>query len=204
MRQLAQTFAGTAGGPPLYVTLFTEFQTYPCKDNAFNADAQTTAYYRALKDRYMETLAIFHQLAPNARVSLGWGGWQARFDDPKTGAGRSMFAAFADVMRASDFQSFQAMQSDSNVEDVRAMVRTLGVYGPVMLAHYKPDKQLAGHLRARPAGYADRQLPGGGGQGRPVRLELYGQQEPGGVGRHLPVHARCRRALCKVKLKDES
>jgi hypothetical protein len=139
MRQLAQTFAGTAGGPPLYVTLFTEFQTYPCKDNAWNADAQTNAYYRALKDRYLETLAIFHQHAPNAKVSLGWGGWQARFDDPKTGAGRSMFAAFADVMRASDFQSFQAMQSDSNVDDVRAMVKTLGAYGPVMLAHYKPD-----------------------------------------------------------------
>jgi hypothetical protein len=31
------------------------------------------------------------------------------------------------------------MQSDSNVADVRAMVRTLGAYGPVMLAHYKPD-----------------------------------------------------------------
>ena len=42
-------------------------------------------------------------------------------------------------MQASDFQSFQAMESDTNVEDVRAMVRILGGYGPVMLAHYKPD-----------------------------------------------------------------
>jgi hypothetical protein len=50
-----------------------------------------------------------------------------------------MFQHFADVLRASDFQSFQAMQSDGNVEDVRAMVRTLGAYGPVMLAHYKPN-----------------------------------------------------------------
>jgi hypothetical protein len=31
------------------------------------------------------------------------------------------------------------MQGDSNVADVRAMVRTLGAYGPVMLAHDKPD-----------------------------------------------------------------
>ena len=139
MRQLAQTFAGAANGPPLYVTLFTEFQTYACVDNAWNPDAPTNAYYRALKDRYLETLAVFHQHAPNARVSLGWGGWQTRWDDPSIGAGRSMFPYFADVMRASDFQSFQAMQSDSNVADVLAMVQTLGAYGPVMLAHYKPD-----------------------------------------------------------------
>ena len=139
MRQLAQTFAGAAQGPPLYITLFTEFQTYACVDNAWNPDAPTNAYYRALKNRYLEALAVFHQYAPNARVSLGWGGWQTRWDDPSIGAGRSMFPYFADVMRASDFQSFQAMQSDSNVADVRAMIQTLGAYGPVMLAHYKPD-----------------------------------------------------------------
>jgi len=139
MRQLAQTFAGTTNGPPLYITLFTEFQTYACPDNAWNPNAPTNAYYRALKDRYLETLAVFHQHAPNARVSLGWGGWQTRWDDPSIGAGRSMFPYFADLMRASDFQSFQAMQSDSNVADVLAMAQTLGAYGPVMLAHYKPD-----------------------------------------------------------------
>jgi hypothetical protein len=102
-------------------------------------NAETNAYYRALKDRYLEALAVFHQYAPNARVSLGWGGWQTRWDDPAQGAGRSMFQYFDDVMRASDFQSFQAMQNDSNVEDVRAMTHLLGAYGPVMLAHYKPD-----------------------------------------------------------------
>ena len=50
-----------------------------------------------------------------------------------------MFQFFDDVLRVSDFQSFQAMQSDSNVADVRAMTHMLGAYGPVMLAHYKPD-----------------------------------------------------------------
>ena len=50
-----------------------------------------------------------------------------------------MFQYFEDVLRASDFQSFQAMSSDANIEDVRAMVKRLGVYGPVLLAHYKPD-----------------------------------------------------------------
>jgi len=87
----------------------------------------------------LEALAVFHQYAPTARVSLDWGGRQTRWDDPAQGAGRSMFQYFDDVMRASDFQSSQAMQNDSNVEDVRAMTHLLGSYGPVMLAHYKPD-----------------------------------------------------------------
>jgi hypothetical protein len=30
LRQPAQTYAGAAGGPPVYVTLVTEFQTYAC------------------------------------------------------------------------------------------------------------------------------------------------------------------------------
>jgi hypothetical protein len=139
MRRLARIFAGPAGGPRLYVSLFTEFQTYPCSDNAWSADPAATAYYRTLKDRYLATQAVFHQLAPNSRVSLSWGGWQARWDDRATGAGRSLFRHFADVLRASDFQSFQAMATDTNTADIRAMVRTLGAYGPVMLAHYKPD-----------------------------------------------------------------
>lgn len=139
MRQLAQTFAGRANGPSFYVTLFTEFQTYACIDNAWNPSPEVNAYYRTLQDRYQQTMAIFHQYAPNAKISLGWGGWQARWDEPTIGGGRSMFHYFTDLMRASDFQSFQAMQGDSNVTDVRDMVNMLGMYGPVMLAHYKPD-----------------------------------------------------------------
>jgi hypothetical protein len=42
-------------------------------------------------------------------------------------------------MRASDFQSFQAMDSRTNTRAIVAMTRTLGAYGRVMLAHYKPD-----------------------------------------------------------------
>jgi hypothetical protein len=34
MGRLARIFAGPAGGPRLYVSLFTELQTYPCIDNA--------------------------------------------------------------------------------------------------------------------------------------------------------------------------
>jgi hypothetical protein len=139
MRQLAQVFAGKAAGPPLYVTLFTEFQTYPCVDNRWSPDAQTTNYYRALQDQYRAAYAAFHRYAPNARVSLGWGGWQASYDSPADGGGRSLFGRFADVLRISDFQSFQAMANDSNVRNIRDMVGMLGGYGPVMLAHYKPD-----------------------------------------------------------------
>jgi hypothetical protein len=139
MRRLAQTFAGTVNTPPLYVTLFTEVQTYACTDNAWFPDSESNNYYRALKDRYRAAYAVFHQYAPNVRVSLGWGGWQARWSDPAIGGGRAMIDAFADVLYSSDFQSFQAMQADTNVNDVRAMVNILGAYGPVMLAHYKPD-----------------------------------------------------------------
>lgn len=136
MKQLARTFAGSGR---FYVTLFTEFQTYACTTNSWNPNPQTNAYWRALKDQYMAALRTFHAYAPNSRISLGWGGWQTRWDDPAIGGGRSMFKHFADVMRASDFESFQAMQTDTNVGDVLAMTRTLGAYGPVMLAHYKPD-----------------------------------------------------------------
>lgn len=136
MRQLATAFAGSG---TLYVTLFTEFQTFACTDNAWNPNPQTNAYWRALKDRYLAAMGVFHQHAPNSRVSLGWGGWQTRWNDTTIGGGRSMFGFFADVMGASDFQSFQAMQSDTNVADVRAMLNTLNDFGAVMLAHYKPN-----------------------------------------------------------------
>jgi hypothetical protein len=139
MRTLARTFAGRRSGPPLYVTLFTEFQTYPCHDSAWARDRATTNYYRALKDRYKSALRGFHRLAHNARVSLGWGGWQADWSDAATGGGRALFRHFADVMRASDFQSFQAMSSKGNAGEIVRMTRALGRYGPVMLAHYKPD-----------------------------------------------------------------
>jgi hypothetical protein len=139
MRQLARTFAGPSIGPPLYVTLFTEFQTFPCQDNAWARDQETTRYYLALKDRYRAAYHVFHQYAANAHVALGWGGWQNRWDDPAAGGGRSMFPYFADIMAMSDFQSFQAMDSVANVTDIADMTAILGRYGPVMLAHYKPD-----------------------------------------------------------------
>jgi hypothetical protein len=40
------------------------------------------------------------------------------------------------------------MASDSNVADVRDMTKVLGAYGPVMLAHYKPDNSSAATFEA--------------------------------------------------------
>jgi hypothetical protein len=139
MAQLAGAFAGAPEGPVLYVTMFTELQTYACTDNAWDATPESNTYFRALQERYLEAVAVFHANAPNVRVSIGWGGWQARWDDADHDGGRSMIDHFAPAMQASDFQSVQAMQSDSNVSDVRAMTRLLGRYGPVMVAHFKPD-----------------------------------------------------------------
>jgi hypothetical protein len=140
IRRVAHVFAGAKTGPPLYVTLFTEFSTYPCVDNEWSADPQATNYYLALKDRYREAYQIFHQEAANARVSLGFGGWLATYDYPQKGGGRSLIGHFDDLMATSDFQSFQAMDDNGhNPDQIRAMTKILGRHGPVMLAHYKPN-----------------------------------------------------------------
>jgi len=138
MEALARIWAGTAADPPLYVTLFTEFQTFPCIDNQWLGAEE---YYGRLQRKMVEIKDIFHRFAPNARVSIGWGGWQLRWDDTSDGAGRSLLKHFDSVMRQMDFQSFQAMHDEGNANDVRAMTRALGPYGPVMLAHYKPQHQ---------------------------------------------------------------
>lgn len=136
MVRLAQIWAGDPGGPPLYVTLFTEFQTYPCIDNQWKGAED---YYLRLQQKMIEIKDIFHAYAPNSKVSIGWGGWQLRWDYPPDGEGASLLPYFDSVMRQMDFQSFQAMHDSGNVNDVRMMTQALGQYGPVMLAHYKPQ-----------------------------------------------------------------
>lgn len=133
MQQLAQIFAGGK----LYVSMFTEFQTYPCIDNTW---ASGENYYRAVKDQYLAAMDSFHKLAPGSQVSLSWGGWQTNWDDAGQGGGRSLFKHFSDVMNASDFQSFQMMSTTSNLGIIRDMVTALQPYnGGTMVAHYKPD-----------------------------------------------------------------
>ncbi|NUT92615.1 MAG: serine/threonine protein kinase [Saccharothrix sp.] len=136
MRTLARTFAGRADGPPLYVTLFNEVNKFACVDGVYAANPQTTAYYEALQDQYLEARQAIREEAPNALVAMGWDAWQANSDDTSAGGGKGMFERFADVLTASDFQSVLAKQPDGNVERVRECVRLLGRYGPVMVAAY--------------------------------------------------------------------
>lgn len=146
MERLAQIFRPPAHRT-LYVTLFSEFQTYACDGNEWSGSPQTTAYYEGLKSQYLATVKIFHRLAPGSKVSLGWGGWQARWDGPSTGSGRSLFKHFADVMRESDFQSFEVINSKSDTSDILGMTKRLKRYGPVMLAYYRPPEGGAAAVR---------------------------------------------------------
>jgi len=139
MERLARIFRPPANRT-LYVTLFSEFQTYACDGNEWSGNPQTTAYYEALKAQYLAALKIFHRLAPGSKVSLGWGGWQARWNGPATGAGRSLFKHFADVMRDSDFESFEVINSATDTSDILGMAGELRHYGPVMLAYYRPPE----------------------------------------------------------------
>lgn len=133
MKQLAEIYNGPG---PMYVTLFTEFQTYTCIDNNWNGNEN---YYMTLIDNYRKIKDIFHQYAPNSKVALSWGGWISRYDDQVNQGGRSLFSHFDDVIRESDFTAFQAMESDTNIQEMLDMTSILGSYGkPVMLAHYKP------------------------------------------------------------------
>lgn len=141
MRSLARIFAGRADGPPLYVTVFHEVSAMACGDDGYYGDTEATrAYFRALKDRYVEIRDVFHAEAPNARVGLGWQGWQATIDDhPEAGGGPSMFEHFADVLAASDYNAVLSWQEPGNVEQIRESVRILGEYGPVMVAAHAND-----------------------------------------------------------------
>ncbi|MFI7676501.1 protein kinase [Actinophytocola sp. NPDC049390] len=141
MRSLARIFAGRADGPPLYVTVFHEVSAMACGDDGYYSNTEATrAYFRALKDRYVEIRDIIHAEAPNARVGLGWQGWQATIDDhPEAGGGASMFEDFADVLAVSDFNSVLSWQETGNVEQIRESVRILGEYAPVMVAAHAND-----------------------------------------------------------------
>ncbi|MCO1574205.1 hypothetical protein M8C13_00340 [Crossiella sp. SN42] len=54
MRSLARIFAGRADGPPLYVTVFQEVNKFACMNGVYADEPPTTAYYRALMDRYLD------------------------------------------------------------------------------------------------------------------------------------------------------
>jgi len=137
MAHLAQSWAGTAADPPLYVSLFTEFQTYPCQDNRW---VGSEAYYLKLAEKAVQIRDIFHQYAPNSVVCMSWGGWQRRWDNPTLGEGRSLMPHLDGLMGLMDNQCFQAMHDSGNVTDVREMAKYLAPFpGGVYVSHYKPE-----------------------------------------------------------------
>jgi hypothetical protein len=69
------------------------------------------------------------------------------------------------------------MATDSNTGDVRAMVRTLGAHGPVMVAHYKPDN---GSGRCSPPTCGPPTATWPRLAGRAVRYELHGSTNQAG------------------------
>jgi len=134
MKQLAQIYNGNG---PMYVSLFTEFPTYTCTDNNWVGNEN---YFETLKDNYREIEKNFHQLAPQSKVAISWGGWLNRYDNKDAQGGLSLIPHFADIMKESDFTAFQTMESDSNVADMIHMTQILGSYKkPVMISHYKPS-----------------------------------------------------------------
>lgn len=134
MKQLAQIYNGPG---PMYVSLFTEFQSYTCIDNNWIGNEN---YWLTLKDNFRKIKDIFHQYAPLSKVAISWGGWQSRYDDSVNQGGRSLFPYFADILKESDFTAFQTMESDTNIQEMLDMTGILSAYGkPVMLAHYKPS-----------------------------------------------------------------
>ncbi len=142
---LATAFAGPADGPPLFVTLFEGVQGFACQKGAYRPDEPTRAYYDALAEQYRKAREAFHRVAPNALVSLGWDAGQASHDTPATEGGVSMIRHFAELIRWSDFATASAAQPSDNVEHIRAAVRELGQYAPVLLS-YGPSAAFAQDL----------------------------------------------------------
>ena len=158
---LATAFAGPADAPPLLVTVFEGVQGYACVKGAYREDAATEAYYQALSDQYLMAREAFHRIAPNALVSLGWDSGQASHDNPATGGGLSMIRHFAELIRWSDFATASAAQPTGNVEHLRAAVRELGQYAPVLLS-YGPSPAFGQDLPAMLADGVISELVGNG------------------------------------------
>ena len=70
MAQLAQIFRGPARSR-LYVTLFAEFQTYPCSEDNWSAEPASTAYLMALKDQYLAALKVFQKELAKGKKKIG-------------------------------------------------------------------------------------------------------------------------------------
>ena len=128
LASLVTTFRGN--GPhygPLYIVLFTEFETY----------SSSPTYTAQLMQAYVRAVATVHAVDPSAKVALGLGGYDWSASRPVRD-----LTPYAAAFQASDFVAVQEMQSCTNEAllegQVRASVAQLGTLGkPVMISHFK-------------------------------------------------------------------
>jgi hypothetical protein len=133
LQRLIAIFKGS--GPyygPLYVVLFTEFETY----------SDDPGYDAQLRSSYLAAVKVIHAAYDQAYVALGFGGYDWSADTPERD-----LSFWEPAIAASDFTAFQAMQDQASkgsdgenivVAEIEDAVHQLGGYGkPVMISHFK-------------------------------------------------------------------
>lgn len=135
--------AGVKG--PLYIAMFTEYETYGDGSAAYQAQLRTA--FKRIAPKLRAAYA-------KARVGFVFGGYH--WDDSLAAVNAGVKNS-EDVIAASDYIACQQMQDSKSVNSsgqnilvnkTRAAVKQLGAYGkPVMVAHYKnwgdPSDQMA-------------------------------------------------------------
>jgi hypothetical protein len=150
LAKLITVFKGN--GPyygPLYVVLFTEFETY----------SSQPGYDLQLRSAYLTSVKTIHASDRQASVALGFGGYDWNAANPKRN-----LTFWQPAIAVSEFTAFQAMQDDASVggngqnivvPEIEDAVRQLGSYGkPVMISHFElwGDPSGASQAFARVAG----------------------------------------------------
>jgi hypothetical protein len=119
------------GRGQLYIVLFTEFETY----------SSQPSYFVALRSAYLQAVNGIHSVDPQAKVALGFGGYDWSAASPTRN-----LAFWLPAIQASNFLAFQAMQADTSVVDGQSIlvpeiedaVRQLSQYHkPVMISHFE-------------------------------------------------------------------
>lgn len=119
------------GRGTLYVVLFTEFETY----------SSQPSYFVQLRAAYLQAVKGIHAVDAQAKVALGFGGYDWSAATPTRD-----LSFWQPAIQASNFTAFQAMQADTSVvngqsilvPEIEDAVRQLGQYGkPVMISHFE-------------------------------------------------------------------
>lgn len=132
IKTLVRIFKGN--GPhygPLYVVLFTEWETY----------SSDPAYFVALRSAYINAVSAIHSVDRRAKVALGFGGYDWSAFTPTRN-----LKFWKKAIAVSDFTAFQAMQAATSVAqngrsiiipEIKDAVKQLGSYGkPVMISNF--------------------------------------------------------------------